>query len=256
MTELVLATPQPQQPVFGNVEMARKFQESAQYMSGSGVTFRHPMEYVEPLMQIGGIVDIQLSNPVNVSKDDNTITAYSRFSVKTKLYSNDEFSGVVGMLVALDIPKPIIKVFSGQDVHACTNLHIFRANKLMTIDLLGGKNNHRDVISQFSDQSTGDWRLLNEIHARLSDKQIHYPTVFGKMLDQVIKSKDRIGTTTLLHGLQAMNDDRSRYYVGGESTSAWNVLNAITNDLKKTGDDFRMPEKSFSAYQILESTIS
>lgn len=50
-----------------------------------------------------------------------------------------------------------------------------------------------------------------------------------------------------------MPDSKSPYAIEGESTSEWNVYNALTQQLSDSKDILYVPSKSFEAYEMIKN---
>ena len=145
----------------------KELESSKRYIHKSdALTFKHPMDYVQPFLDVmdrSGIpitwdvkVETGSSNAERDSGDKNI--AYSRVAVIARLPSeydinpNDpifnHLQSEIGLVYALDSTKPEIKAFRGSRVSVCTNQCIFGADNITSILLTNNKRSDIDEIAR------------------------------------------------------------------------------------------------------------
>lgn len=235
--------------------------ESKTYVKENGaITFGSPKEYLEPFLNIlpkDTQYEVETANSIiNKNEEDDTLNiSYPRVLVKAKLNYNEKFDSTIGLVYALEIQRPQIKVFTGVEVKACTNLTIFNYSHLYSQDILG---NYREVYNKaqryFDDEET-KLREYSETYDRLENttlsNQIELNEVIGRMLFNSYKTK--LGTTPVVKASQLLRDASSAYYVGENDRfhcSLWNVYNATTQALGNA-DILEKPTKTVALAKIL-----
>lgn len=211
----------------------------------SMVKFEPPSEYISPFVdEVSRLTDnfrVQaIQGSVNQEKTGEKNIAYSRVLIEALMPSKYDITGqndkesaqsVVGMVYALDVQKPVVKVYSGKNVYACTNLCIFNADNLYRQELTGGRTVYKKA-KEYTDTMEADVQEFIEICEKL--KNNHYAgDELNKKIGELLKDSFRYKMSSYVtRGVQLMLDSKTMYALDNGSTSEWNFYNAITEIIK------------------------
>lgn len=234
--------------------MLEEIMKSEKYVT-LGATYREPSYYISLFSNCisNGTITAEARNPVVVTgvMDDEHI-AYPRYKVEAR--TNDleiegkSYSHVVGMLVALDLQKPMIKVYSGFNTSACLNLSIFNAEDIYEEGVLSSTQRVFDIVKSFSDNADERIDNYSRIIETLERRKVHRESVshiLGCMLMDSFKNKNGIPTSAIVGASKYFNDRKSIYYFE-EKTNAMNIIGALTQPLTDSPDIFTKPSKTLS----------
>lgn len=237
-------------------------QDAKSYVSTGGITFPKPSVYVDRFLESVGVnpedCEFQLKQPITNANEDNTLNvAYSRLMVETKLdFKNAEMGKTLGFVLGLDTQKPILKVYTGARVYACTNLSVFNSDSLFQCDPIQNLDDAYKMVKQYKTEAEEEWRRQLETWKNLqetvySGSQVN--TKMGKMLELVISDGKfkGIGSTAIVQAARNLYDKNSIYRISEDKTTAWNVLNAITQSITDSNDFLGAPTKSYIATKLI-----
>lgn len=228
--------------------------ESKVFVKGNSVNFNSPRAYLEPfleeLQKANADFTVKASGAVrNANDEDKTInTAFGRISVQGKIpgfnYSGSE--GTIGIVYALDLQKPLVKVFSGQEVSTCTNMCIWGAEHVYQFDIMGsGMDKAYSMAREYVEKKAEAVELHKKYSEQLLEKRWSIPEVeamLGRLLHESMS--ERLGTSAVIAATRDLFDQKSKYAIIGEETSGWNVYNAMTDYLSHKQDIIDMPTKT------------
>lgn len=231
------------------------------YVKENGaLSFLSPNEYLKPFIDIvspkAQSWEVKTSEAVvNKNTEDEVLNiSYPRVVVEARLGGSiPGFESVIGLIYALNTQRPIMKIYSGQNVSACTNLTIFNSEFLFQQDLLG---NYREVYSKakdFYDHKVEEIVEFEEVYTRLNNTQLTRQQLNDKMGDMLLKSpRTRLGTTPIVQAAKMLMDSSSAYsvYKGNSfQCSEWNIFNAVTQALGSS-DITERPTKTVSLAKL------
>lgn len=204
----------------------------------STISFGSPRQYIEPFLEkLHGInpeFRVSVSDRVANKEESGTLNeAYGRVLVEAKLpsvHSTYEHDSVIGLVYSLDTQKPELKVYSGENAWACTNLSIFGARYIHSVQLLQGTSSVYEKALEYVDGLAEQLRRFKEIYERMNEKVYtgdQIDRVMGYLLREGIKNK-QIGTSPVLAAVKDLDDPKSRYAIREDKTSQWNVYSALT----------------------------
>jgi len=112
------------------------------------ISFGSPRQYIEPFVEkLQGITNnfrVSVSDRVANKEESGSINeAYGRVLIEAKLpneFCAYDHDSVIGMVYVLDTQKPTMRVYSGENAWACTNLSIFGARYIHQVELLQGNS--------------------------------------------------------------------------------------------------------------------
>lgn len=231
----------------------------------SQISFGSPRQYIEPFLE--KLKDLNPTYEVSVSdrvanKDAGTEKvneAFGRVAVQAKLpaeYTAHSHDTVIGLVYALDTQKPNVKVFCGQNAWACTNLSIFGARYIHTVEILQGTSSLYEKVAEFSEGMTEQIRRFKEIYTRMNEKiyeDNEIDRVIGKLLLDSMKNKS-IGTTPILSATRDLIDPKSVYAIRENKTSQWNIYSAMTQYVTDKVDISDKPTKTVSIANLFISS--
>jgi hypothetical protein len=227
-----------------------------------GVNFDSPRRYVEPFLEkfkaVSGVTyDVQVSGAVENMEENETLnSAYARVLVEAKLpqeFDAYEHSSVIGMVYALDIIKPNLRVYSGEDAWACLNLCIFGAQNVFSVDLTAGISPAYERASDYVIKVSEQLAKFQKTYERMNDvvyKGTQIDQALGYLLRESYANKS-IGTNAVLSALKDLESSKSRYAIKDGTTTQWNMYSAITQyitdkvDIKEKAEKTQMVSNLF-----------
>lgn len=216
----------------------------------NGLRYDEPKKFLDPIINLLGDENIFLqgSDPIQIGdteNQENLLSAFQRLSLIKKFEIDEELSYQIGFVYALDLAKPIIKVFSGVNVHACTNLCVFRADRLKEFLILQGTEGAQPEIKNYLENLAKDMKQAKQIIFDMKNtKFTRFETrkMFGTFIDQFSAVKNIAGVQCILDAARQINEKNSLYYFE-EDTNAWNLYNALTHDICNKKHIVQQPEK-------------
>jgi hypothetical protein len=224
------------------------------------VTFQSPRAYIEPFLNIVGadrIVCKVQDAVTNMNIDGSHNTAFPRVAVEAHIGNEvTGYDSVVGMIFALNIQSPVIKLYTGQNAHACTNLTIFNAAAVSQYSLM---NDYSDVyrkteyylrqkdaeIEQFL--ATKE-KLLNEFYT-----EDELRNELGRLLLATTKKNSKIGYSAIAGAGRLIQESDSIYYMRpGEKMSKMMLYDSITQSITDSTDILHKPNKTIAVSQLLQ----
>lgn len=224
----------------------------------SAINFLSPRDYINPFIDVVSSLnptyEVAVSGvSANKNQENNEINqSFGRVKIEAKLpieYSIEEHDSVIGIVYALDIQKPIMRIYSGRNAWACTNLAIFNAEHLHTVELLQGVGSIYQKASSFTtsittqiEQFANKVRTMKNIE--LSQKQTD--EVIGNLLRKAIANKT-VGTTPIISAAQSLYDKNGKYSMIDGKTTEWNIYSAVTQYIT---DKVDIVDKAFKTVHI------
>lgn len=220
----------------------------------SSINFNSPKTYIEPFIEevtkLTSNFRIEVSNKVtNLNEEDSLEnTAYGRYKIEAIMpseYDVQDSESTVGLIVALDNAKPVMKVFSGKNVKACINLTIFNPDYVYTQELMGNaksvytktKEYVQEMVQSIEEYNKRVIQLKETIYTGNQLRELH-----GRLIEGGLKNS-KLGHTVVVQAMRELMDSKSKYYAKNDSTTAWNYYNAIT-EYVKNADILDRPTKT------------
>lgn len=223
----------------------------------SGQPFFSPSYYLEPFLNLvegsEGELKLDATHPTEIRDNNGTVTykAYERVSAVQEIKLTDELSYKVGYIYALDIGKPIIKVFSGINVFAYTNLCVFGAEKkqefLISNNFEGAAIQAKSYLQTLRQDADNALEIIHNMKNTFFDQQA-VKDMLGEFLINFSKVKNIAGTQCLLSAAKRLTDKKDKLYYFEEQTTAWKVYNALTHDICNKSHLLHQPEKVQSLF--------
>lgn len=229
---------------------------------GAGVAFQSAKDYIQPFIDVvsnlNPTFEVAISGRnANKNEDGFINESFARVHICAKLpdqFNVDEHTSVIGLVYGLDTQKPIMKVYSGRNAWACTNLAIFRADYIHQVELVQGTGSIYEKAKLFG---TLVPEHVQQFAAKVSEmkKKIYegreIDTVVGKLLRESINNKF-VGTTPILSAVQALEDSKSVYAIRENYTTQWNLYSAVTQYVTDKVDIIDKPTKTVLISNIFD----
>lgn len=216
---------------------------------GANVKFGSPNEYLSPFMDVlpADKVDyrVEVADPVtNAEESGERNTAYPRVHLQAEFHNGvpKGFKSVMGILYALDVQKPVMKVYTGLNVSVCMNLTIFNSAEVYQQEILSA--NYKEVYNKAKAYVDIKAKQIKEYVAlvkKLDETHLTEASLnetVGKLLRN--GQVTRLGSTAVVQAVRMMSTSGSPYYVYYNNEfkcSLWNVYNAVT-DVLTHGSEF------------------
>jgi hypothetical protein len=217
-------------------------------------------------------VQVQLPSQITYTDSGNINTediTYNRVLIEAILpdeykFNNDPHRAVLGMVYGIDVRKPVVKFFKGQERMSCTNLAVFSPQLLSCQDL--------------ESETPIDFRPLDRIIEQTDDTAVWMKKIIESEFDCGVQNvneslgrwirncinysfdnhygKAKLAVSTPIDAYKSLFEkEDSEYYAGvnGGSISMYQVYNAftqvLTDGMKK--DPFNIFEKTLLLKDIL-----
>lgn len=231
--------------------------ESKTYIGeNSMINFGSPKSYVEPFLEkfgnIPGVTfDVNVSERIaNKETDSEKVNeAFGRVAIVAKMpeaYTAVSHDTHIGMVYALDIAKPTIRVYSGQNAWACTNLAIFGAKFVHTVDLVQNGPSVYGKTLEYINGAAEQLAKFQQIYERMNDK-IYENEEINKIVGYLLRESNRdkgIGTTPVLSAVKDLDNPKSKYAIREGKTTQWNIYSSLTDYLTQKVDALERPMKT------------
>ena len=242
-----------------------------------GKEFLPTAAYVEPFLErVQKItkeirVQVQLPSQITYTANGDINTediTYNRVLIEAILpdeykFDNDPHRAVLGMVYGIDVRKPVVKFFKGQERMSCTNLCVFSPSLLACQDLEAETAidyKPLDNIIKQTDDTVSLLKKLIELSFDCSDTFINES--LGKWIRNCINysydnhyGKVKVACSTPIDAYKLLfeKEDSEYYYGGNTGISMYQVYNAftqiLTDGMKK--DPFNIFEKTLLISDIL-----
>jgi len=229
----------------------------------NNISYMQPSSIINPFLDIlgygkefGGEVFIQTQNEVvnqNIGGDENI--AYPRFLVELRksevLFGDVQYQNTFGLLVAMDQQNPLVKVYTGMNVSACTNLCIFNAEHVFQQNLMESLDNTFNAVKMYANneqQKIDDYRKTHErlVNTVMNQEQLNER--LGYLLRMANTTK--LGTSPIVGAAKLLSDRKSVYFTDKEST-LYNLYNAVTQGITDSADLFYKTDKTLGLTRLL-----
>lgn len=218
---------------------------SKTYVKGER-NYKTPREYLEPFIEkiqnIAPDIKVRTSGIVQNAEEDRTInTAYSRILIeasKERLQSEGLFP-TFGIIIGLDIQKPVYKIYEGTTVSACTNLCVFNQNNMFTGSIFDGLSEGYDRLGTWVSNYENTFGQNLDIYKRLESVQLGKDELkqrLGELLKFSIENS-YLGTNPVVLAAKELFNPNSSYSIEKDGSSTdWNLYNAVTAYLSSKSD--------------------
>jgi len=233
-------------------------------------------DYVQPFFdRLKPFTDdfrIHVQTPEQITLSQNgelvtTDTTYNRIYIEAVMPNSEYYDNhdkVIGMVMGIDVRRPVVKFYSGALNSACTNLCIFNPSHLAIQSLDPETPIDFKPLSEIITLEDDTKRILEELHNSVFENNpLQREVLLGKWIDNAILmdwnngfQPVKISTDNVISAYKSLFiDDNSEYYQVGNTFNMYDVYNAftqqITNMVTKSRDVFSIPEKTLLVSKIL-----
>ena len=256
-------------------------EKAHQYKRGANL-YDSPMKILENFFKnTEDIVDeykIKVATPSEMAADtekhddSEEVTEYITFSrvnveailkPEFQLVNNSEnYNKVIGVVYALDVQNPVLKLYNAYERSACLNLAVFNPNDIKTLHFndinfssifdnipLFLENIEQEKILfgnklDFLHNSSYSGKELDEVLGRLAVKCIHQNAGMTTAYSNLIK---------FIKSSQSLGDIKNIYYNKDGNYSPFTLYNALTATLSNKTDMTKRPDLVYKAYNMFSS---
>lgn len=228
---------------------------SKQYVK-NGFYFDEPKTTINTLIDITGSENISLqgSHPIEIAENDNLLTAYGRLAVIKNFEIDEEINYSVGYIYALNVGKPFVKVFSGVNVRACTNLCVFNSSHRAKFDILTDGSGAFEKVKDYIKDVNANIENARKIIFDMKNTCLNFEEVklcLGQLLVNFSQSKNIAGTNCIVNAGKLITNPLTDYYFENETT-VWNLYNALTDGYRDSTHIIDHPEKVLALYEEIK----
>lgn len=233
-------------------------------------------EYVEPFLDImskyTNDFEIQVKLPDQITRtvtgaiNEDDIT-YNRVLVQAVLpdFMYDNHKEVMGMIIGLDVKKPIVKFYRGGLNMACTNLCVFNPSFLNIQEIPEETTPNYGAVKRLMEQTSDVALWLKELkETEFERSRLNTTQQLGNWVDNAIKQdvnlgfgKVKLSVSSVVNSYKDLFiDEKSQYYIPeDEDVNMFKVYNAftqqITDERTKAKDIINLTEKTLLLKSIL-----
>lgn len=227
-----------------------------------GVTYDSPSALLQPVLNsFYNFPSLELTltgenENTNVNADGSENTSFGRLNLVSKFEIDDNVFYEVGLLAALDLGTPVIKIYRGAKVRACLNLCIFSSEDTVSFKLADGINH--ELVGAYLASVVAKIQEAKDIIQGLKGVLIApelLPQIIGGIVLDSSKKEATNGTNSVLNGIRLLLDSKSKYYHLQNGFNAWDLFNAFTEYFAPKCSVFDIPEKTRDMYKILRANI-
>lgn len=229
-----------------------------------GIDYKSPAEYLNPFLEIveplaTGWTIKTAGEVTNKNDDGSTNVSYARVAIEAIMpsdYTGLEHDTRIGFTMALDIAKPFLKVYTGKNAWACTNLSIFNADHIYSGELTAGWRMVYDKTKRYVeslDPAMEEWirsarHLMSVDYSREKAQE-----KIGYMLEQSLKNNFSTG---IVKAARELNNPKSIYSYKDNHTTAWNILSATTQYITDSVDVADRPDRTLFAHEMFQPELA
>lgn len=246
-------------------DIFKEIEKSEKYVTESA-TYNEPKYYIEQFLSKMPVMPLELTglatNKIEVVDNLHSYShiAYPRYKIEARLSNvtieGKDYQNIIGMIIALDLQMPRIKIYSGINASSCLNLHIFNAEHIYEESLTNANLNSWSMLNKFSDALEDKITSYSKEIEKLSYKEFDNYGVnqlLGSLLTD--RSKDKVQSTIVVQASKLLTKRASDYYFT-ESTTGMNILGALTQSITDSPEITKGPEKTILVCNKLTSLIN
>lgn len=186
-----------------------------------------PADVYDYMSKLGEVKLVKTGSKVTGKNEDyDDVMLLNDYLIEVKLTDNNEFFGIVGILVQQNSNK--MQVYSGLNAHACLNLSIFGADYVKSI-----KGIDIEVIKALGEKAGNNLilqapRIIEQVDelTSITYNQETWNHKLGKLLREIPSSLQGY----LVNGVNELNNKQSIYY--DQPLTDWLLLSAMTDKIK------------------------
>jgi hypothetical protein len=226
--------------------------ETKHYLSPNGTAYKHPLDYLDKFVsQYGNQLVYDSSHHItNINENGTENTAIGRLKVELRTDFDDIMDNSIGIILAFD--QGTVRLYSGANVRACTNLTIFNASWVKTTQLHRFSNdNINDLLDEGMNRAKEMQERIEAMKRKLLPIEDIYILLGKAILDDTIKFPE----TDMKNAVRSILEKykpTAAYDTGVKYVNEWDVYNSFTEQLHKRKDIYGAPYKSAEAYNLLK----
>jgi hypothetical protein len=248
-------------------ELAELLDSKTFHKDGTRIVYPSARELVEPFLNTlenrwGGMYELSVRKTQSVSnenKDGTTNTAWGRVGLEARVGSPDltDHALTVGMVYALSgLATPIVIAYHGRITMACLNLMVLADGKVSQFSLLSQQQMFQETLENFTDTLGRDDEKFYRQLELLQTTRWTAPELnrhIGSMFTEAVVNPSSISQVAMAETVRLLNRSDSRYALAPDgSTTAWNVLGAITEHLKDAFVNVRPRSSKLAADLVMK----
>lgn len=232
----------------------------------NGFPFPSPAKLLQPVLNEfkkleGFEIETVADEPLTlIDAENNELIGYKRVLAKATIELTEGIKYQIGFVYALDLKTPLIKIFTGAEVIACTNMAVFGATDFVKLELLTNLNKAPLIVEEFCKNSSAKLAEIKEMIFKMQNyvltKRETY-LLLGKMLAEFQSNefKSVAGTTSITNAAKLLFNSKSPYY-WENSPNVWNFYNACTDNLREKTHVIDQPEKVFNFFKVIHNWLN
>lgn len=226
------------------------------------------IEYASPAKMLSGTIDVMRrlnidgcklrldgeAEQKNINADGSKNVSFGRLNLIAEFDIDEDTHYEIGVLIALDLSQPRIKIFRGARVRACNNLCVWGADDIIECKFVEGVN-HNFVENMLLNAALHIEKSISIIQAlkAMPVTPVQVEALVGRIIYRTESEKKLCGTTSVLYGVKLMVDPKNKYYAARTGFNGWDFYNACTEYFDGKVSAFDIPEKSRDLYTLLTS---
>lgn len=224
----------------------------------NGIIYPNPRSVIMPVIEILNTaqeIRVTGENALEIDNNGSKQIAFQRFNVIGNFAVDEEYSYEVGMLAALDLSVPKVKVYTGASIRACLNLSLFGHDNVTKFDIsnAGTIDLIRLHLQDIGNKIARTREVINRLKSIRMDA-VSVQQALGKILMENNTTRNAFGSTNVLKGTELLANPDSKYYHAQEGFNAWLFYNAFTENLKKS-TVFDMADKSADFFRLAGTAL-
>lgn len=234
--------------------------ESKIYVSTtSRIQFSSPKIYIDPFLNAvkSDDITVKVQDPViNKNEDGTENISYPRVGIECKVGNEIVgYDSVIGLIFALNIQNPVIKIYTGQNAHACTNLTIFNASAVAQRSLMNDFMDIYSVAQKYFTEKQREIEQFTETRERLLNQfynEEELKNELGRLLLLTTRKNSKLSYGIIAGASKLIQDQNSQYYVQpGTNISKMKLYDAITQNITNSPDILHKPNKTLAVSHLL-----
>lgn len=228
----------------------------------SAMQFKSPADYIGPFVdivsKITNVFEVHVSGRVaNNNEEIGIQESFPRISVIAKLpaeYNKEGHHYTIGMVYALEIQKPVMKVFNGPRADACLNLAIFNARQVHSVEMLSGVSIIYENAKKYIDTIEAENKEFVERYHRMRETKYvgtKLDAAIGRLLFESMINTG-IGTTPILSAAKDLIEPKSVYFAKENTSTEWNLYSAVTEYISRKVDIIDKATKTLLISQVFD----
>jgi hypothetical protein len=183
---------------------------------------------------------IEVGDALEVADAENTgkvLTAYGTVHAQNKEDATSSYFKSLGLVYNLTTAKPKLRIYTGHRVKVCSNLCIFNADEVVTVDLIaaGSIETIKGHLSRFYDNLARTMKRQTETMEQLQDTSVDVDKlneIIGRGYSAIVKGDTSFPINLFKSGIENLIKSE-RYDIDNlDNRNLWNVYNAFTEDIK------------------------